>query len=303
MYRVIATTVAAALVLTACTTGATAPAPTSAADDSAGVLEVLRSIDRCALFGDATSLAGHDLTVLGPSSPLDCTAEMGDVDGSVSIGLNNTTADAQAEEWIRHLTIDGVEVTSASSFDAPNAPPRDQVVSASCSFAARYPDRAALMVQISAPPEVDSCAAGDELIRTAIREYADKPQRDRDSLTTVLSGANPCAVADRLAQTHRVEIAEAETGVTSCTFAIDDSALITVFLAYSDTSLLEFSEDRYVLDGHRVAGDPSAGSYDVVVGDEFLHGDDTLIPVVTVVDPSGNTERIRLVAQAIADEY
>lgn len=72
---------------------------------------------------------------------------------------------------------------------------------------------------------------------------------------------------------------------------------------YGDPALLEFSEDQFFLGGHRVAGDQNSGVFTIVIGDEFRLVDKTLVPEVTIVDLSSDMDRIRLVAQAVVDEY
>ena len=62
---------------------------------------------------------------------------------------------------------------------------------------------------------------------------------------------------------------------------------------------LNISDREFVIDVQEL----SADQFEVVVGDEFHVADKTLQPVVSIVDLAPEMNRIRLVAQAIADEY
>ena len=198
-----------AVLSTACTgNGAERPESGPPRDRSAVLTEV-RAVDTCALYGDADTVTGHPLTVDGHTSFLGCDARVTDPDGDVdvSVALNVGTPGVEEASWVKHQTIDGVDVTSASIWDAPDTPPRDQVVSGSCNFMGHYPDDVRLMVNASAPPEVDACAVGEELLRTAMREFAERPALGTtDFPTTVLTGADPCAVTERLRPAHRIAI-------------------------------------------------------------------------------------------------
>lgn len=281
--------------------------PAAVAQDRDAVIEQLRAIDTCALFGDLDSVDGKPMTVSGPASALSCDARIAggadDIDVKVGLNIGNVEA-AEEQSWIKHRTIDGIDVTSASLWDSPDAPPRDQVVSWTCSFAAQYPDQARLTVFVSAPPEVDACAIGDALIRTAMQRYSERPHWGSTEFpTTVLTGADPCAAVARLEPAHQVEIDTASTSVNTCAFTVDGSPMITVSFDYLDPALQQYAADRFQIDGHPVAGDPASGVYDVLVGPEFTVGDDIRAPHVTVVDLEADGRRIRLITRAIADEY
>ncbi|WP_449560726.1 hypothetical protein [Mycolicibacterium mageritense] len=296
---------ATALLLTGCTETA-APAPTEPVDRQS-VLRTLRGIDTCALFAGAETVAGHDVTIEGPASPLSCDARFGDADQKTdgSIALNSVSGRPTNEpSWVKHRTIDGIDVTTASSLDDPQIGSRDQVVSASCQFTARYPEQVTLMVMVSAPPDTDGCAIAEELTRTAMREYPKKPQwGSTDVARTVLTGADPCAVVRRLQPAHRIDVDVTNSSVNSCAFTLDGVPDLLVDFAYGDPTLLEYNADQFTVDGHRVSGDKASGTFDVVVGDQFTVGDRTLIPQVTIIDSSADMDRVRLIAQAVADEY
>jgi hypothetical protein len=302
--------VLASALLTAACTGKTSPpaaSPTQPpSQDRTEVLRAVRNIDTCALYGGAQSVAGRAMTVLGPTSVLSCDARIGDTGDKVdvSLGLNvGPATPAKEESWVKHQTIDGVDVSSTSLFDAPNAPPKDQVVSASCNFTARYPDASTVMVMVSAPPKIDACPIGEEVIRTAITTFKERPQRGQSEFpSTVLTGADPCAAIKRLQPAHRIDWNVPDTAVSTCTFSVDGAELTTSF-DYRDPEQLAYDGAQPSVDGHRFVGDLQSGIFEVVVGNEFQVADKTLQPVVSIVDLAPDMNRIRLVAQAIADEY
>lgn len=271
------------------------------------MIKEARAVDTCALYGDAGNVAGHALTVDGATSFLGCDGRVaqpaGDVDVSIALTVA-TPGGEQEQSWVNRHTIDGVDVISASTWDAPNAPPRDQVVSWSCNYTARYPNDVRLMVQTSAPPEADACAVGEELMRIAISEFAQRPQWTSTKFaTTVLTGSDPCAAAQRLRQAHRIQIDVQNSTVSTCAFTVDDGPMTTTSFGYQNPALLDVSAEQSDIDGHRMAGDPNLGVFDIVVGPEFQTGGETLVPLVTVTDEPLDMNRVRMVAQAVADEY
>lgn len=308
LRRVTAIATAVAVIVTGCGGGADGPAPAPQSPQDRGtVIEQLRAVDTCALFGDPDSVDGAPVTVSGPSSLLSCEAVMGGAAGDIDIriGLNIAGPGAPDDpDWVERQTIDGVEVTSASLWDSPEAPPRDQVMSASCNVAALYPDDARLTVFVSAPTDVDGCAIGDTVIRTAMRQYAAQPQwADSRFPTTVLTGADPCAVTRRLDADRRVQVDTANSSLNACAFTIDGGDVVTVSFDYLDPALAQYSPDRFRISDREVAGDPAAGVYNMAVGPEFRVGQDTVAPHVSIVDPTGDIDRIRTIARAVAAEY
>src|SRR5688500_1389135 len=103
--------------LTACSNGGT-PTPDTPAEPAAAsdeerltVIQELRKIDTCALYGGAQTVAGQSMTVEGPTSFLGCDARIANPEGDVevNIGVNVGPADPEQEEdWVRHRTIDGI---------------------------------------------------------------------------------------------------------------------------------------------------------------------------------------------------
>lgn len=299
------TLVLAATLITACS----GPQPSDAQlPDRLAVIEGLRQIDVCALYADANSVDGQLLTVTGFSSALNCDATIensaGPVEATIALNIGPAQPGREEPSWVRHEEIDGVDVTIASSADEPDAPPRDQVVSWSCELAASYPDNARLTVSTSADPDVDSCAAADALMRTAIGAYGQRPPLGSSGQpATILSGADPCAPADRLRDTHTVDISPDDVTVNSCFFTVDGGPPIDVSLSYQDPAMVDANPDQFTVDGHRIAGDERLGVFDVVVGEPTQSSRGPVLPLVSIVDPTQNMDLIRIVAQAVAEQF
>ncbi|MCG5433565.1 hypothetical protein LV457_14895 [Mycobacterium sp. MYCO198283] len=271
------------------------------------MLADLRAIDVCALYGGADTIAGHRLTVVGPTSVHSCdghvAAPAGDVKVTVALNVGSSGVQ-QHEDRVKHHIIDGVDVRSVSAWDAPEASSGERIEQGSCQYVAALPNEVVLMVMARSSSEEDTCAVADAAVRTAIRAYASRPARTPNRFpTTVLTGADPCAALERLRAGHRVEVDASGSTIDTCAFTVDGSPTLTTSLSYQDPSLLQYSTDRFDVDGHQVAGDASRGSFDVVVGPQFQLDGNALVPVVTVDDSTSDTDRIRLVIDAVVDEY
>lgn len=128
-----------AAVLVACS-GPTTLAD-SAPSDRLEVISGLRGVDVCALYGAAESVNDLPLTIEGFSSALNCDATMedpaGPADATIALNIGPDQSAAAQPSWIRHEVIDGVDVTVASSAEQPDAPPKEDMVSWSCEWAAK----------------------------------------------------------------------------------------------------------------------------------------------------------------------
>lgn len=272
------------------------------------VISGLRGVDVCALYAAAESVNDRPLTIEGFSSALNCDATIedpaGPADATIALNIGPDQPAAAQPSWIRHEVIDGVDVTAASSAEQPDAPPKDDMVSWSCEWAANYPDNTRLSVSVSADPGIDTCALAEPLMRTAIAAFAQRPALGSSGRpTSVLTGADPCAPADRLRADHKVDVAPADVTVNSCMFTVDSGPPVDVSFSYQSPQLLDVYPDQLTIGGHRMAGDPSSGMFDVVVGDVVESSRGTVLPLVSIVEPARNTDLIRLVAQAVADQF
>lgn len=311
-----AAVVAIAGLLTACNGGESSTSDVTATRSAGGtdrdrltVIHELRGIDPCALYGGADTAAGQAMTIEGMGSSLGCEARVADPErdlkARISVDVGPVTREPDAD-WVKHHVIDGVDVVSASAQDSPDAPPRDDVVVSTCFFVARYPDNTNINVMVSAPPDADACEVSEELMRTAIGEFAKRPQLESNSYPhAVLNGADPCTAVERLRPAHRIDWDVSESNVTTCAFSMDGRPGMYVSFSYQDPVLQNFATDYFSLGDHRFGGDQADGIFSVIVGEEFQLADKTLVPEVTIQDmkADGNMDRIRLVAQAIADQF
>jgi hypothetical protein len=287
-------------------TGCSDPAPGDGpVPDRLAVIAGLRTVDVCALYNDADTVEARPLTVLGFSSPLNCDATIedpaGEADATIALNIGPAQPVGEEPSWLRHEVIDGVDVSIASSAEKPDAPPRDQVSSWSCELSATYPDKARLTVSVSAAPEVDGCAIADPLMRTAIGAFEQRPQRGSGG--SALSGADPCRPAERLRAAHTVDIAAEDVTVNSCMFTVDGGPPVDVSFSYQDPAMIEVNPDQFTVEGHRVVGDEDLGVFDVVVGENTHSSRGPVVPLVSIVEPAANMDLIRMVAQAIAEEF
>ena len=296
----------AATALAACS-GPTTPASPDPADRLA-VVAGLRSVDVCALYGEANAVNNRPMSVTGFSSALNCDATIedpaGTADTTIALNIGPDQPAGKDPSWIRHEVIDGVDVAIASSAEQPDAPPREDMVSWSCDMTATYSDNARLTVNVSADPDVDSCALAEPLMRTAIAQFAQRPALGSSGRTsTVLTGADPCAPADRLRADHTVDISPSDVTINSCMFTVDGGPPVDVSFSYQSQDMLDIYPDQLTIGGHRVAGDRSGGVFDVVVGEVVQSSRGPVLPLVSIVDPTHNSDLIRLVAQAVADQF
>lgn len=304
MPRITSVLIIAAALLTGCSD----PTPGAGqVPDRLAVIDGLRTVDVCALYNDADAVDARPLAVLGFSSSLNCDATIedpaGEADATIALNIGPVQPASDESSWVRHEVIDGVDVSIASSAENPDAPPRDQVSSWSCELAARYPDNARLTVSVSADPDVEGCTIADQLMRTAIGAFAQRPQRGTGGTASILSGADPCAPAERLRGAHTVDIAAEDVTVNSCMFTVDGGPLVDVSFSYQDPAMIEVNPDQFTVDGHRVIGDENLGVFDVVVGETTNSSRGPVVPLVSIVEPAQNMELIRTVAQAIAEQF
>jgi hypothetical protein len=55
--------------------------------------------------------------------------------------------------------------------------------------------------------------------------------------------------------------------------------MMTTSFGYQNPALLEVSADQSSVDGHRMAGDPDVGVFDIVVGPEFQAAGESRVPL------------------------
>ncbi|SIH39072.1 Uncharacterised protein [Mycobacteroides abscessus subsp. abscessus] len=308
----------ALIATTACTPPhpANTPAQSTNADgatqapDTAGrqaVIAQIRGVDVCALYGAKTAVAGRSLAVQAPRTITGCPAQIGapaeDLSSTIYLVVGPPQLPTQ-ESWVKHENIGDTEVSIADSQNAPNAPPRDQVVSSTCDVSARYPGSVVLSAVVSMPPAIDGCQIGKELMQIAIAEFAKRPPHGTSAAPrTVLTGIDPCRPIARLNSTHNIVWNIADTDTRSCAFTIDASPEILVSLEYLDPETDKYQPQHFQVNGHNVSGDLHDGIFNVVVGPQFPSEKGSRVPAMEIADLAKNMDRIKLLAQAIADDF
>lgn len=300
------------LMLVGCSAGTPAgddapalPPDAAPASPRMALLDRLRDIDECALFDGAGTVAGYRLNVVGPLQFGRCTAELGDRI-TVALSVDAATASAPVEQpGTTRVKIAGVDVSYPPTRALPDSAEPVISTTVGCPVLARYPDGTRLTAYVLAPAEVDGCSIGQALMPTAIHALADRPSRDdSDFPATVLTGADPCAPVQTLADEHRsgvsIELNTDETDVSTCVFDLDDTPMV-VSLDYADPVPTE--QDGTEINGHPVLGEASHGLLTVVVGPEFSLGGQSRRPEVSVYDETGDADRLMLVAGAVAEHY
>lgn len=274
--------------------------------DRAQVMAALRSVDPCLLYGTDARIGDHPITIEGMTSTLSCAAQVQAAAGpaDISLGVNIASPGAARPPAGDHRTIDGVDVTVASTSEPPLLGPDDaKVVTASCNFTARYPDLAIVSVFASAAPDVDTCTIAEAVMRRAIANYGRPPSPNEHTLgRTVLTGADPCASVRRLEPPHAVSIDLDNSALSDCFFTLDASPPVVVSFDYLDAAVVANTPPaQNDVAGHRVLG--GDGIVHVVVGDEFTVADKHLVPTVTITDLPPSAARMHALVEAIAEHY
>lgn len=75
---------------------------------------------------------------------------------------------------------------------------------------------------------------GEDLIRTAISEYAARPQWERSKFSTCLTKSDPCPAAQRVRPAHRIDVdAQNSTVSTYAAFTVEEGPTMTTsFLTF-----------------------------------------------------------------------
>lgn len=276
-------------ILAAVTIAVTSCTPTdhTTVRDREVVIESLRQIDPCTLYSSDDSGGTASLAVDGPTSPVSCSARADTDNGTAEVRLSvaiDSPASPPQPEWIEHRTLDGVAVEVASFWDSLQAPPaedRDSVVSAGCSYTARYPDEALIMVSVSAPPQIDGCAVAETVTRTAVSKFDQQPaSHPAAPQRPALAGDDPCAPLTLLEPGHDVVVDVADLTLRSCTFTMDTGALTELSLDYLDADIAAAATPRHEQRGFPVLG--GDGLTWVLVGEPFDVAGQTLFPAVTL---------------------
>ncbi|MEV6058681.1 hypothetical protein AB0L62_01635 [Nocardia asteroides] len=198
------------------------------------VLRKVRALDVCALLPRAALAGLGTVREIDNADPHQCRAGI-DVEGHLT-GIDATWATGVA--FAAEPIMDG-PVTEESMgdvrvlFDDEPAASTDPQVRGSCQAWARFVSGADLSLSVRAPR--DACVTAEALLRIALVEWRGEPARGTspDSDHTVVSGADPCAVAPLLGVTVPV----AGQRVTTCLMTVQGHEAIITYDYNTESSI------------------------------------------------------------------
>ncbi len=244
-----------------------------------------QAIDPCALL-DRGMLEGlgADVKIGTGSHSTECDASVSADSGKplrVDLAIAFVPNDFRTSPLGELVTLDGVEVRRIDAVDSVPADQRDQLVESSCSYDLAFDHSIAVRMRVSAPRSQDACAAGERIAKGVIATWPSHPAQETspDTVATVLTGAQPCAVVPVLQASHDVTFDWSEQSLTSCFLTVDGSDVVVSY-DYRPTDL-------------------PPGEHELVVGEEFTGmGTGEKIKVVPVIDVS--TESLPIATEVMA---
>lgn len=262
-------------------------APADNPQRQAAVAQATREIDVCALL---------------PRDVLDDLG-LGDIQ-SVTVGLDScraalgetTAGEASTLTWHTTLlpTLTPSRGISKQLGDVSVllVPGRDNDPRA-CGATARFPSGAAFYLGLSVPGR-DSCAIADSLLPGMVERWRQSPGQGTspDTVTTVLLGADPCAVRAKLTGTADTD----QVRLTQCLFGYRDETVTVVYeyrvpeqVAARGTE--EEIADRAVFRSTSLY-DNTIPIYSAAVGPELPSGSTSFAPRVPVVAVTSATDDV-----------
>lgn len=177
-------------------------------EQRAEVAERIRQVEVCALLPrDALATVGTIRSVRN-DQPYSCTAEIeaeDDVDDTTTLGWTSMTAwEPRSADYGSTRRVGDVTVWTVADSDMPGARIDPDARTRSCSTTSRFPSGAAVYLDIEVSAGGDPCPALDELVPAMLDRWRTEPHRGSspDVRPTVLPGADPCAVRQRLSGTE-----------------------------------------------------------------------------------------------------
>lgn len=262
-------------------------APADTPQQHAAVAQATREIDVCALL---------------PRDTLD-NLDLGDIQ-SVTVGLDSCRAvlghaaagDAGTLTWhttlLPPLTPSRGISKQLGDVNVLLVPDRD-TDPRTCGATARFPAGAAFYLGLSAPDR-DSCAVADSLLPGIIERWRQSPAQGTspDTVTTVLLGADPCAVRARLTGTADTD----QRRLTQCLFRYRDET-VTVGYEYRVHDQVRARSTEEKIDNRTVFRstslyDSSIPIYSAVVGPELPADSTAFVPRVPVVEVTSATDDV-----------
>ncbi|MGW6728978.1 hypothetical protein ACWF9G_24015 [Nocardia sp. NPDC055029] len=263
------------------------------------VLRKVRAIDVCALLPRAALGGLGQVRTVDNVGPDQCRVNIA-VDGHLT-GIDATwsagvmfSGEPTMDAPVTEQAMGDVRVL----FDDEPAQSDDPQVRGSCQAWARFVSGADLSMSVRAPR--DACATTEALLRIALVQWRTEPAQGSspDSDRTVVTGADPCAVAPFLG----VRVPVADQRVTTCKLTVDGHDAIITY---------DYNEERTILDdlpaftvGARqvyrfdtAGAQPGIASLSAVVGPPLAAGaTDALlgprVPTVSVTADSAVAEKI-----------
>lgn len=267
-----------------------------------------RALDVCALLPreDLARVGEFSVHTSGPSA---CEATHAEVPYEVTtVKWSVTVEPALGDIEIPYgatRTLGDATVWTVSDTDIQPAADPARLTRRSCSSTIRYPSTASFFLQAETQPDTDPCPIVEQLLSTALQQWAAEPTigSSPDTVVTALTGQDPCAVPRTLAG---AVLDEAQT-LWNCAFTFQGDE-ITVEFKYQPIISVAAKQVEFTVAGnpvHRYGDGSGQLTYNSVVGsplnaeepDSFSSG---LEPMVSVT--GGNAAAIEEVTRRIVEQ-
>ncbi|MFI9631478.1 hypothetical protein ACIHAX_02185 [Nocardia sp. NPDC051929] len=237
-------------------------------DQRLEVLRRMRAMDTCALLPRAELAEVGQLRTVGTDGLNSCRAELDSSERykgkSVRWAMGGPAPEVKNDRGTTERLGD-VTITLLADKDTLSAEQAGQLVQRSCSATARFPSFAAIGLWVDTPLGVEPCPIAKSLITTAVSEWKREPRQASaaETITTVLTGADPCAVLPRLGVTAD----PAQQRVSSCTFSYHGDEIRLAY-EYSAESLATAGSPAFTVGDRTVYRDAAdeLRFYNVAVG-------------------------------------
>ncbi|MEU1983923.1 hypothetical protein [Nocardia sp. NPDC019395] len=168
------------------------------------VRERARALDVCALLPreDLEQLGEVSVRTTGPSACEASSGAAGQSGGTTvkwSVAVDPAIGETEMP-YGKTSTVGDTTVWTVTDTDIrPDADPA-ALSERTCSSTARYPSTASFYLQVETPPDTDPCPIVEQLLPTALAQWAAEPEMGTspDTEVTALTGQDPCAVPSTL---------------------------------------------------------------------------------------------------------
>ncbi|WP_157101451.1 peptidase [Nocardia shimofusensis] len=243
--------------------------------------------------------------------PYSCTAEIdaeGDADNPTTLGWTSMAAwEPRSADYGSTRRFGDVTVWTVADSDMPGARIDPDARTRSCSTTSRFPSGAAIYLDIEVSAGSEPCSTLDALVPAMLDRWRTEPPRGSspDVRSTVLPGADPCAVRQRLPGTET----EGQLQTNVCSFRYRGEFVLVAFeYRMRDTVTAAHTEvhiaGRSVHRSNLHAETDPYRTYVAVVGPELSPAEPTDIfgpdvPVL-VVDAESDEVAAEVMEQALA---